>query len=378
MKILMLTDYFFPHISGGVEKVVLELSKNLVNSGYEVCVLTLNTTNSEQDEKIQGIRVVRVKAYDLTKLFGLQSAFSISLFFHAKKLIKEFHPDIIHLHNRFFFTTFIGIFLRKHFQLPTLVTLHTGPIDYIGGIKGYFIKKLEKFMIRLINNNSSLVTAVGKTVKDNAIRLGITSNKCRIISNGVNISHFKVLRSNEKKPLKIIFIGRLISNKGPQILVESAKTIIKKFSDIQFLIVGDGPLRRSLEQYCEKNNLSTYIKFLGQKEDIREILKEGDLYVRPSYADGFPLGVLEAMAAELPVLAAKNSGTMEIIQHGKTGYLVNPGNVEELSQGIYEMLMNPSYMKKVAKNGLQFVKSKYDWANICTEYKKCYEEILSK
>jgi len=378
MKVLMLTDYFYPLVGGGVEKVILELSKKLVDSGNEVCVLTLNTTNLKKIENFQGIQIIRVKAYDLTKIIGLQSAISLNLWSESKKLIKEFQPDIVHLHNRFFFTTLIGIFLRKRFHFPTVITIHLGTIEYLKGIKGYFIKKIEKLMIRLINNNSNVVTAVSYSVKDNGIKLGININKCIVIPNGVDLSFFKMKRTFRSKPRKIIFIGRLLANKGPHILVKSAKLIIKKIPDVQFFIVGDGPLRGNIEQYCKKNNLTKNIKFLGKVEDIREIMKEGDVYVRPSYLDGMPLGVLEAMAAELPVIATNIAGTVEIIQHGKTGHLIRAGNVQELADAIIELLMNPSYMEKIAKNGLKFIQSKYDWADISTEYKKCYEEILSK
>jgi len=79
MRILMFTDYFFPNVGGGVEKVILEISIRLVKLGHEVCVLTLNTTDAKKEEYIHGIRIVRVKAFDLTKIIGLQSAFSLNL-----------------------------------------------------------------------------------------------------------------------------------------------------------------------------------------------------------------------------------------------------------------------------------------------------------
>ncbi len=376
MKILILTDYFYPHISGGVEKVVLELSQNLIKLGHEVCVLTLNTTKSKKEENFCGVHIVRVNAYDLTKIIGLQSAISINLWSESKKLINEFHPDVIHLHNRLFFTTLIGIFLRKHFHLPTLVTIHIGNIDYITGIKGYFIRKLEKFMIRLINNNSSFVTAVSKNVRENVITLGIKPDKCTIVPNGVNLPFFNVHRSYVKNPRKIVFVGRLIDNKGPQILVESANILIKKIPDVKFFIVGEGPLRKKLEKYSQKNYLTKNITFLGGLEDIREIMKECDLYVRPSFADGMPLGVLEALASQLPVVASRIDGITEIIQHGKTGHLVTSGNGKELAEAIYELLMNPSYMEKISKNGFELVQSKYDWTHIATEYEKYYKKIV--
>ena len=113
MRILMFTDYFFPHLGGGVEKVILEISIRLVKLGHEVCVLTLNTTDAKKEEYIHGIRIVRVKAFDLTKIIGLQSVISLNLWYKAKDLVNDFKPDVIHLHNRFFFTTLVGLFLKK-------------------------------------------------------------------------------------------------------------------------------------------------------------------------------------------------------------------------------------------------------------------------
>lgn len=377
MKILMMTDYFYPQIGGGVEKVVLELSLRLVRLGHQVSVLTLNTTGEKKEEYFHGIKIIRVQAYDLTKVLGLQSAISFTFWTQAKKLIHDFNPDIIHLHNRFFFTTLIGLFLKKHFQIPTITTIHLGAIDYISGVKGYFIRLIEKFMIRLINNHSNVITAVSKNVKENGTKLGINPNNCIVIPNGVDLSFFNMSRSFDSKPRKVIFIGRLLANKGPKILVQSANLVAKKIPDVQFLIVGDGPLRKEIENYCKKKHLNKNIKFLGRLEDIRDIMKEGDLYVRPSYLDGMPLGVLEAMAAGLPVIATRIAGTTEIIQHGKTGHLVKVNDVEVLARAITELLLNPEYMQKIAKKGLEFVKSGYDWFNIMNEYEKCYLTLLA-
>ncbi len=377
MRILFFTDYFYPRIGGGVEKVILELSIRLVKLGHEVCVLSLDTANEKKEEWFQGVRIVRVNAFDLTKIVGLQLAFSFGLWSNAKKLIKDFNPDLIHLHNRFFFSTLLGLFLKKHFQIPIIVTIHLGDINYITGIKGFFIRKIEKYMINLINKNSNALTAVSNNVKNNVVKLGINEEKCLVIPNGVDLEYFKINRIFSKSPKKVIFIGRLLKNKGPQILLKSAKSVIDKIPDIQFLIVGEGPLRKHLEKYCKKNNLNSNVKLFGSLDDIRQIMKDGDIYVRPSYLDGMPLGVLEAMASQLPVIATEISGTKELIQHGKTGHFVSAGNVIELTDAILELLENPSYMEKIANNGLEFVKSKYDWNNLVKDYETYYKMVIS-
>jgi len=287
-------------------------------------------------------------------------------------LINDFKPDVIHLHNRFFFTTLAGLYLKKRIQIPIIVTIHLGDINYITGLKGIIIRKIEKFMIRLINKNSDLTTAVSINVKENAVKLGLERKKCTVISNGVDLAFFKMERQFRENPKKIVYIGRLLGNKGPQTLLQSAVSVIKKIPDAQFLIVGEGPLLAKLEKFCNENNLNSNVKLLGRLEDIRPIMMESDLYVRPSYLDGMPLGVLEAMATGLPVIATNIAGTKELIQHGETGHLVKANNAEELAAAIIELFSNPDYMKKIAINGLNKVSSQFDWDNVAKEYQKCY------
>ena len=375
MKILILTDYFYPHVGGGVEKVIMELSLRLVRTGNQVCILTLST-NAKNEEVFQGIHIIRVNAFDLTKITGFQSAISLRMWKIGKDLINEFKPDIIHLHNRFFFSTLIGILLKKGTNIPLITTLHLGSIDYIKGVKGFFIKKIEKYMIRKINQYSKIVTAVSNNVKENGIKLGISSKKCVVIPNGVDLQFFSMEYSDNEKPRNVVFIGRLLTNKGPQILLQSAKLIIKKIPDIQLNIVGDGPQRANLEKFVKSNNLSNNVKLLGKLDDIRSIMKKSDLYVRPSLLDGMPLGVLEAMAAKLPIIATNIAGTSELIETGKTGHLVTANDAKDLSDAIFTLLEDKNYMKKIANNGYELVRSKYDWNNISPLYEECYRKIL--
>ena len=337
MKILMMTDYFFPHVGGGVEKVILEISIRLVKLGHEVCVLTLNTTDEKKEEYLHGIRIVRVKAFDLTKIIGLQCAVSLNLWYKVKDLVNDFKPDVIHLHNRFFFTTLVGIFLKKKLKIPTITTIHLGEINYITGLKGGIIRKIEKFMIKNINEKSDIITAVSTNMMDNAVKLGLEREKCKVIPNGVDLEFFNTVHQFREKPRKIVYVGRLLANKGPQILLKSVKSVMKKFPDVQFLIVGEGPLLSKLEKFCKQNNLNSNVKFFGRLEDIRPIMNESDLYVRPSYLDGMPLGVLEAMAMGLPVLATDIAGTKELIEHGKTRHLIPSNDSRELSNAIVHL-----------------------------------------
>lgn len=378
MKILMLTDYFHPRIGGGVEKVVLEVCLRLIDNGHEVHVLTLNTAHANEEEVFQGIKITRADSFDLTELIGLQSCVSFGAWFKARRLVKEFKPDIIHAHTLFFYTTLIGVFLKKQFHIPLITTIHLGSPDYILGFKGHLIKLAEKIMGGWIMRNSDLITTVSNSVKNHGIKIGMDPAKCTIITNGVDYSYFHTQRTYSAIPHSVIFIGRLLFNKGPQILIESAKLVIGKIPNAKFFIVGDGPLRNKLEESTRRNNLTENVTFLGRVDDIRGPMKDSDVYVRPSLIDGMPLGVLESMAAGLPVIATEIAGTPEIITHGKTGHLVKAGDVKELANAIVYLLSNPSYMLNLAKNGVEFVKSEFDWDDVVRKYENCYSAVLER
>ena len=374
----MLTDYFHPHVGGGVEKVVLEVCLRLVSSGHEVCVFTLNTAHTTEEEVFQGIKIIRAGAYDLTALIGLQSAISFSAWFKARKLVKDFKPDIIHAHTLFFYTTLMGVFLKKQFHIPLVTTIHLGASDYISGLKGYMIKMAEKIMGRWIMTNSDQITAVSNNVKNHGIKIGMDPTKCTVIPNGVDYTYFHTQRSYSVTPHNVIFIGRLLFNKGPQILIESAKLVVRKIPDAKFFIVGDGPLRNKLEESSRQSSLTKNVIFLGRVDDIRGPMKDSDVYVRPSLLDGMPLGVLESMAAGLPVIATEIAGTPEIITHGKTGHMVKAGDVKGLADAIVYLLSNPGYMSNLAKSGVEFVKSEFDWSNVVRKYENCYSLVLER
>lgn len=371
----MLTDYFYPHI-GGTEKVVFDLCHHLVSNGHEVCVFTFNIPKTKEEEIFNNIKIIRVKAWELTSITGLQSTISFNAWFKLHKVIKDFKPDIIHAHHQFFFTTLIGMLLKRRYHIPTVTTLHLGSVDFIFGIKQLIVKTIERIMGKIINNNSDLVIVGSRNLRENGIKIGIEPTKCIVIPNAVDLSFFKMIRSYSSNPRNVIFIGRLISAKGPDILIKSAKYVSQKIPDVKFKIVGEGPLKKQLQEYVKRNNLSKNITILGKILDIRDIMKESDLYVRPSLVDGMPYGILEAMAAGLPVIASDVAGAPDIITHGKTGYLIKTGSARELADAIIDLLEKPEYLAVIAKNGLNYVISKFGWQDLYKSYENCYQKLL--
>jgi len=268
--------------------------------------------------------------------------------------------------------------VKKHHKICTITTLHSGSVKDISGKLTILIKTYEKIIGRLINNNSELVITGSEKLFENGKKLGINSNKIVIIPNAVDLSFFRQNRTYSSTPRKVLFVGRLFSLKGPHLLIEAARLVIKRIPDTQFLIVGDGPMRKKLVDLVKNFNLSKNVIFCGELEDVREKMKESDLYVRPSLLEGFPYGVLEAMASGLPVIATNIGGTSDLLTHEKTGYLVNPRKINELANAIIHLLSNSDALETIARKGFELVEKEYSWDTLYETYESLYLNLLQE
>jgi glycosyltransferase involved in cell wall biosynthesis len=379
LKILVLTDYFPPHVGGGVEKVVFEISRRLVRMGVEVTVITLNTVMAKSFEILEGIKVYRCRPISLTETVGVQLTVSPSLPLKIIEICKLEKPDIIHANNRFFFTTICSAALKRIIGKPLITTLHLGPMLLGRGFFDFMIDAYEKTVSKWIIQSSDEIVAVSNAVMKHALSLGASSGKVKVIPNGVDLEEFKPRREFKKIGVrKVLFVGRLFSNKGVQYLVKAAPMVLAKHPCVEFIIVGKGPMEAELRNMVRRLNIEHAFKFLGIVPSIPEVMSQCDIFVRPSLTEGMPLTILEAMACGLPVIASKISGSSEVIKDGETGILVEVGNVEQLSNAVIRLLEDENYAERIRIRAYEFVKKHYSWDKIAEEYLKTYDDVLNR
>ncbi|MBI4219365.1 MAG: glycosyltransferase family 4 protein [Chloroflexi bacterium] len=378
MRILMLSDYLPPHVGGGVEQVVDQLSTQLVRRGHEVRVLSLRTRPAPLTEIRDGVEIERVRATDLTGLIGLQVAWSWRIYKATWDAVRGFSPDVIHAHNLFFRTTeSIAIpFMLNGTKLVT--TVHLGKV-VAGGAGLKAITGLhERFVGRWIIRRSDRLIAVSLAVAEHARSLGAKADRIDVIPNGVDLQVFKPpARPREGAP-RILFVGRLVPNKGPEVLVRAAPAVLEKHPDAQFVICGDGPMRGSLEREVASRNIAHAFKFLGLIHDVPELMRGGTVLVRPSTLEGMPLSVLEAMASGLPVVATRVGGTPELVKHGTHGFLFEPGDVSGLAQHLLVLLGNRRLAAEFGAAGRRAVESGWSWSDMAVHTEATYERALSQ
>jgi glycosyltransferase involved in cell wall biosynthesis len=377
LKIDVFTDYFPPHLGGGVERVVDEVCRRLARQGHALRVFTFDTDGAPPHEVVDGVHVYRAPAIQLTRLTRMQASLSPGLLPLAWRLARSNPPDVIHAHNLFFFSTLAAVLLRRVLERPLVTTMHLGSVRRLGGASGLLASSYERTLGRSIVRSSDRLIAVSNAVARHALHLGARPEAVRVISNGVDIARFRPGDRRRDSTFRIACVGRLIFNKGPQYLVEAAPEVLLARPEAEFIFVGDGPLRPHLEKRARQLGVSHRTTFLGTRPDVASILRTCQMLVRPSLLEGMPLTVLEAMACGLPVVATPVSGTAELVHQGESGLLVPPADPASLAQAILLLMGDEPMREAQGRMGRRLVELGYSWDAVAARTAVVYRELLS-
>ncbi len=294
----------------------------------------------------------------------------------------NFQPDIINSHTERGDLLNVLIHLLHPVHPKTVRTVHIDKQWVTHPKIGAF---LNKIIFPLTINRE---TAVSETITKQLNRRWITrlkNNDVRLIHNGIDESFFKShVQSLENSPLpdgipevhpRIGIIGRLTDQKGHADLLAALKSVLDKFRAYLF-IIGSGPLEPDLEQISHELGLSDYVYFLGNRNDVMEILPHLEMVVSASLWEGFPTVLLEAMSQGVPVIATDISGSCELIQSGSTGILVPPANPQVLADAIKQLLNDPDTAREMGKRARVFA-SQFTIQNTAKYHASLYEGLTT-
>jgi glycosyltransferase involved in cell wall biosynthesis len=161
-----------------------------------------------------------------------------------------------------------------------------------------------------------------------------------------------------------LFVGRLAGVKGVPILIDAMSNLVEKHPDLRLRLVGDGPDRRRLEADVEARGLGKRIEFLGYRSqaEVAEELARTDVFVLPSFAEGVPVVLMEAMAAQVPVVTTRIAGVPELVEDGVSGLLVPPGDSDAFTAALDALLADPDRRQALGAAGRRKVVADYDAA----------------
>ena len=234
---------------------------------------------------------------------------------------------------------------------------------------------------------ASLIVAVSKYSRDKILEhYDIEEGKIRIIPNGVDVEKFKPTDAaaskrqfNLGKEPTVLFVGSLVPRKGLPYLVEAAKKVVKQQANTKFVIVGDGPLRKQLDESLNNAGLMGNFVFLGNlKEDqLSTIYSAADVFVLPSIQEGQGIVLLEAQACGKPVVAFGEGGVYEAVRDKETGFLVELGNSEGLADELLRLLGDEGLRQKMGAAGRRFVTENFTWDLCAQRMLSVYREQLA-
>lgn len=186
--------------------------------------------------------------------------------------------------------------------------------------------------------------------------------RLHIVHCGVDPSRY--VSKSDRSDLRALFVGRLAGVKGVPILIEAVARLAEKHPHLTLRLVGDGPDREALEAEVQSRGLQDRISFLGSRSqaEVADELAEADVFVLPSFAEGVPVVLMEAMAAEVPVVTTRIAGVPELVEHGVNGVLVPPGHADAFSDALDGLLCDAQARKDLGKAGRAKVLAEYDAA----------------
>ncbi len=258
-----------------------------------------------------------------------------------------------HLHNHIAEAAGSVAMLAAHMQgIPFSFTLH-GP----GIFTAPRYWRLDEKIAR-----AKFVACISHFARAQAMLLSPPEawDKLRIVHCGVAPERYGPPPQSPGK--RLLFVGRLASVKGVPVLFEALTKLLPKHPDLSLTLIGDGPERAALEQASHNQKLTAVNSFLGyqSQDEVATALRAHDIFVLPSFAEGVPVVLMEAMAAGLPVVATAVGGVGELVEHGKSGLLVPPGDAEALSKALGALLEDPAKGKAMGEVGAAKVAAEFD------------------
>ena len=175
-----------------------------------------------------------------------------------------------------------------------------------------------------------------------------------------------------KERRRVITVANLRPEKSHETLFAAADLLASDFPDVEFQIVGDGPRRAELEELVRAHGLERRVQFLGHREDVAPLLAEADIFVLPSRSEAFPNGAIEAMAAGLPVVASATGGLLDLIEHGHTGLLFEPGNPAALADALRHLFTDRSIASAIGQRAQTQVRQRYSFERMVRSFEDLY------
>jgi glycosyltransferase involved in cell wall biosynthesis len=374
LKVVHVCPRFYPY-QGGVETVVREFSKRLIQMGVNVEVYTTDPKGDlPKEDSVDGIQIQRFRSHSFNGVYH----FSPKLF-SALKDLKE--VDLVHAHDYQDYCILAASRAKKRFQKPLVYSTHYHPI---GGSKTRTVAKriYNALLGGRLMKNADAVIAVSESEKALLEKLfHLDEKRIRHIPNGIDTERLRDLQNieNRKRGQTLLYVGRLERYKGVQHIIKALPKIVEA-RDCELQVVGEGSYKEELVSFAKKMKMTEHVSFLGKlsEAEITEAYLGSDIFIMPSQYEAFCVSLAEAMAYALPVIATKVGGMTELFEDGKHGFLIDyPPERDLLAEQAIYLLENRGVSRKMGREGREYILSRFSWKSSTEQLLELYKELLT-
>lgn len=388
MRVLMLSWEYPPKSVGGLAQHVYDLSNAMSKQGHKVHLITIGSPGIPDYEEVHGVKVHRVTPYQVSSpdFVTWVMQLNVAMLEKCLSLVRDMEKpfDVIHAHD--WLVAYTARALKHSLNLPLIATIHATEYGRNNGLHNDLQRHISDIEWWLGYEAWKVIVCSNYMHRELKHVFQTPEDKIVIIPNGVNPEHFEnqhhtIYRDNYAAPdEKIVFyVGRLVREKGVQVLLDAAPKILNYHPNTKFVIAGKGPHLVPLRRQSRRLGLESRVYFTGYVDDNtrNSMYKFADVAVFPSLYEPFGIVALEAMAARTPAVVSDTGGLSEIIQHGYNGLKAYTGNANSLADNILHMLMNPESAGKMEERAYQEVVEKYNWQGIAHNTVQLYREVVS-
>jgi len=373
MPNLSVLQFITPSGFYGAERWVLALANNLERQGI-TCDLAVTKESDTQD-----LTVAEFYPRDIGQVHYLWMAgrFDFRSVKQLCQVIRDRNIQVIHTHG--YKSDILGLIAAKRTGIACVSTPH-GFSGKVGFKLGTFIR-IGTHMLRYFD----AVVPLSEELMSDMKRLGVPEQKTRFVRNGVDLKEIdQALRELEENPQEkgqsttktIGFIGQMIPRKGLGDLLAAFDRLYAIHPEYRLELLGDGSQRQELEEKAASLKSSAAIKFLGFRSDRLARLSRFDLFVMTSSLEGIPRCIMEAMAVGIPVVAYDIPGVDQLIDHGKTGLLAAPGDIDGLAHCCERVLEDETLAASLVAAARRRIDEQYSAARMAREYEALFNQLV--
>lgn len=378
MRVLTLTPFYPTAYDDAAGGFIAEPLRELEHFGVNHCVVAVQPLYRSSEGSNTTTPVATWIHYPcIPGGIGLSSAGAFlyaSLVSRVRKLHRSQPIDLLHAHAALP-CGHAAALLSQELKIPYAVSVHGLDAFFDNQVLGYagqWCKRVAQFVYRSASRVICISDKVAKKVVDGAA----APLNTRVIYNSVD-AHMFSPASTDFPSNSILSVGNLIPIKGHELLVRALASVLPHYPHISYEVIGDGPEHDRLARLARDCNLSGKVRFLGRQNrmQVAEAMRRCVLFALPSRYEGLGCVYLEAMSTEKPVIACRGQGIDEIIRHGSNGWLIDPGNLQELVAALSVLLQNLQLRQQIGKAArrtiLQGLTSAHQATQLAALYREC-------